>query len=156
MLLQNWWFTTLMGADTPAAPPLVGDQTADCVIVGAGMAGISAALRLRHLGPRLLVLDRNVFDGSSTGKSAGFLTPDSELERSQVIRRYGVDGAKAIWAAPVAGVASITQTVRENYSYFGVDRSFLLPTWLERVLGKPLVFSLNNAWAKYRQVDRAP
>jgi hypothetical protein len=29
-----------------------------------------------------------------------------------------------------------------------------LPLGAERLLGKPLVFSINNAWAKYRQVDR--
>jgi hypothetical protein len=39
------------------------------------------------------------------------------------------------------------------YSYFAEDRPFLLSMSLEPLLGKPLVFSLNNASAKYRQVD---
>jgi hypothetical protein len=29
-----------------------------------------------------------------------------------------------------------------------------MPLWTERLLGKPIVFALNNAWAKYYQVDR--
>jgi gamma-glutamylputrescine oxidase len=40
------------------------------------------------------------------------------------------------------------------YSYFRADRPFLIPLWLERLIGKQLVFSLNNAWSKYRQVDQ--
>ena len=43
---------------------------------------------------------------------------------------------------------------RRYYRYFSDRRHFLLPAGLERVIGKPLLFSLNNAWAKYHQVDR--
>lgn len=39
------------------------------------------------------------------------------------------------------------------YRYFSPDRKFLLPLWLEQILGKRLVFTVNNAWAKYRQKD---
>ena len=42
---------------------------------------------------------------------------------------------------------------RENaddkyYPYFDVLRKFLMPIWLERVVGKRLAFPLNTAWAK--------
>jgi len=40
------------------------------------------------------------------------------------------------------------------YRDFEADRPFLVPLWLEPLVGKPLVFSLNNAWAMYYQVDR--
>ena len=39
------------------------------------------------------------------------------------------------------------------YRYFDVNRKFLIPLWLERIVGKRLAFPANNAWAKYRQVD---
>ena len=39
------------------------------------------------------------------------------------------------------------------YTYFDVDRKFLVPVWLEKVIGKRLAFPLNNAWAKYYQKD---
>lgn len=39
------------------------------------------------------------------------------------------------------------------YHYFSPNRRFLMPLGMERVLGKRLVFILNNAWAKYKQVD---
>lgn len=39
------------------------------------------------------------------------------------------------------------------YDYFKADRNFLIPLWLEPVIGKQLVFSINNGWAKYYQRD---
>lgn len=114
MILQNWWYTTLLGLEAPASPPLVGAHEADIVIVGAGMAGVMAALRLMTSGQRVVVLERNILGGSSTGKSAGFLTPDSELELAQLVRRFGLDGARALWSAPVRGIELILSTVREH------------------------------------------
>lgn len=114
MLLQNWWYTTLLGTDDPIEPPLAADVKADVVVVGAGMAGLSAALRLSESGRAVVLIDRNICGGSTSGKSAGFLTPDSELELSQILRRFGVEGARHLWDVPVQGIALITSTVREH------------------------------------------
>ena len=39
------------------------------------------------------------------------------------------------------------------YPYFTNRRHFFLPSGLGRIIGKPLLFSLSNGWAKYYQVD---
>ena len=114
MLLQNWWYTTLLSARDPIQPPLVSDITADIVIVGAGMAGLSAALRLSDMGSRVVLIDRNICGGSTTGKSAGFLTPDSELELSQILRRFGPAGAHALWQVPENGITLMRETVHAH------------------------------------------
>ena len=113
MLLQNWWYTTLLGVERPIEPPLAADVKADVVVVGAGMAGLSAALRLAESGHDIVLIDRNICGGSTTGKSAGFLTPDSELELSQILRRFGLAGARHLWDVPVHGIDLITSTVRK-------------------------------------------
>jgi gamma-glutamylputrescine oxidase len=46
-----------------------------------------------------------------------------------------------------------TQDEMKYFSYFSDRRYFFLPTSLQKIVGKPVVFSLNNAWAKYAQVD---
>lgn len=114
MLLQNWWYTTLMEAQEPPAPPLVGEQKADVAVVGAGAAGLSAALTLAEAGRDVVILERNVCGGSSTGKSAGFLTPDSELELSQLVRRFGVSGARLLWEGAGWGVERMVTVARKN------------------------------------------
>jgi len=114
MLLQNWWYTTLLSSRSPIQPPLAADLTADIVIVGAGMAGLSAALRLSDLGSRVVLIDRNICGGSTTGKSAGFLTPDSELELSQILRRFGQQGAHELWQVPENGIALMRETTQAH------------------------------------------
>jgi gamma-glutamylputrescine oxidase len=114
MILQNWWYTTLLGTKYPLCPPLRGDHTADVVIVGGGMAGLSAALRLMTSGRRVILLERNILGGSSTGKSAGFLTPDSELELAQLARRFGPDGARDLWDAAVSGIGLIRSSIETH------------------------------------------
>ncbi len=39
------------------------------------------------------------------------------------------------------------------YRYFSPSRKFFLPIWLEQLLGKRIVFTVNNGWAKYRQKE---
>jgi gamma-glutamylputrescine oxidase len=104
LLLQNWWFTTLIGTRRPIRPPLKEDLKCDVLIVGGGAAGLAAASRFVGTGKKVVLLERNICGGSSTGKSAGFLTPDSELELSQLIRRFGERGARDLWEVPVRGI----------------------------------------------------
>jgi len=74
------------------APPLRKDIKTDVLIIGGGAAGLAAALELSKNKVKTVLLERNICGGSSTGKSAGFLTPDSELELDQLLRRFGKKG----------------------------------------------------------------
>jgi gamma-glutamylputrescine oxidase len=115
MILQDWWYTTLLDLPYPFQPPLSEHIQADALVVGAGAAGLAAALRLSENGSRKVVLiDRNICGGSSTGRSAGFLTPDSELELSQLVRRYGPEGAKDTWECAVLGIERMVSVVKDN------------------------------------------
>lgn len=115
MILQDWWYTTLLDASYPFQPPLREDIEADLLVVGAGAAGLAAALRASERpGTKVVLIDRNVCGGSSTGRSAGFLTPDSELELSQLLRRYGRKGAKDTWECAVQGIDRMVSVVRDH------------------------------------------
>jgi gamma-glutamylputrescine oxidase len=115
MILQNWWFTTLLGETAPMCTPLEKHINADVLIVGGGAAGLSAAARLMNSGRRVVLLEKNICGGSSTGKSAGLLTPDSELELSQLIRRFGIECARDLWDIPLQGISIIKDLV-EKYN----------------------------------------
>ncbi len=114
MLLQNWWYTTLIGTKRPIQPPLKDDLKCDVLIIGGGAAGLASAARLVGTGKKVVLLERNICGGSSTGRSAGFLTPDSELELSQLIRRFGATGAKDLWAVPVRGIERMISLIRSS------------------------------------------
>ena len=112
--LQDWWFTTLLGTKTSMQPPLIGDTKTDVLIVGAGAAGLAAAHSLMDKGLDVTILERNICGGSSTGKSAGFLTPDSELELSQLLRRFGVEGARDLWECADRGGRIMRDAVNQH------------------------------------------
>lgn len=113
MILQNWWYTTLLGVKDPIQPPLKGDVKTDVLIVGGGVAGLASALRLMNTGKKVVLLERNICGGSSTGKSAGFLTPDSELELSQLLRRFGPEGARTLWESATKGVDNMVSVIQK-------------------------------------------
>lgn len=121
MILQNWWYTTLLNTKVGLCPPLREHLSADVLIVGGGMGGLHAALRLVKAGKKVVILERNICGGSSTGKSAGFLTPDSELELSQLVRRYGGEVANRVWGMGSGGVRLIVDAIRTH----SIDCDFL-------------------------------
>lgn len=132
MVLQNWWFTTLLGIDDPIKQPLESDIRADVLVVGAGAAGLSAACFLMNKGLKVVILEKNICGGSSSGKSAGFLTPDSELELSQLIRRFGKKGAADVWSVATSGVKMMAERVHKYH----IDCDFQVQDSLFLGIGK--------------------
>src|SRR6187399_1594170 len=112
MINQDWWFTTLLVNRHTYCPPLTRDIECDVLIVGGGFSGISAAAEFLRKGLRVVLIEKNIVGGSSSGRSAGFLTPDSELELHQLVRRYGTKAAAEIWDAPVSGIENIVDVVK--------------------------------------------
>jgi gamma-glutamylputrescine oxidase len=110
---QNWWFTTLMVQAYRYCPPLTKDIQCDVLIVGGGFSGVSAASEFLRKGLKVVLIEKNIIGGSSSGRSAGMLTPDSELELHQLVRRYGVKAAAEIWEAPCRGIERIVQTIQK-------------------------------------------
>ena len=109
---QNWWFTTLMVNAHAYCPPLTKDIQCDVLIVGGGFSGISAAAEFLKKGMSVVLIEKNIVGGSSSGRSAGMLTPDSELELHQLVRRYGAKAAGEIWEAPCRGIERIVETIQ--------------------------------------------
>ena len=90
------------------------DGIYDVLIVGGGFSGISAAAEFLRQGRSVVLIDKNIVGGSSAGRSAGFLTPDSELELHQLVRRYGVDAAREIWEMPCRGIERVVHAIKTN------------------------------------------
>jgi len=112
---QNWWFTTLLTNRHKYCPPLRADIKCDVAIIGGGFAGVCAAAQFLNRGLKVVLLDKNIIGGSSSGRSAGFLTPDSELELHQLVRRYGPKAAAEIWDAPCRAIKALVSNI-EKYN----------------------------------------
>ena len=115
MVEQVHWYSR-----TPQQPPIVleGRIDADVVVVGGGMAGLAAAELLRDQGGRQVVLLESGFcGGGATGRSSGFITPDSELQVSDLVRRFGADQARRLWMA----AHDACEHIRGNVERYRID-----------------------------------
>lgn len=102
-------------------PPLRGETTADAVVVGGGIAGLSAARRLSEQGARVVLLEAEICGRGATGHSSGFVTPDSELQLADLARRFGDDRAIALYGA----VRSVCADIRDTAVRSGLDCDLL-------------------------------
>src|SRR2546426_11469254 len=84
-------------------------QSADVVVVGAGIIGLSAAWRARKRGMAVTVLEREVAGRAASHVAAGMLAPVAEVELGEDARRGLALGLRSAqrWpefaAAPEAG-----------------------------------------------------
>ncbi|MCS7080764.1 MAG: FAD-binding oxidoreductase [Chloracidobacterium sp.] len=85
-------------------PPVLEPTTFDCLIVGGGVAGISAAYALAQLKPlwKLAVVDRRQVGGGATGRNAGFLLAGTADHYAVSVARYGRTTARDVFALTVA------------------------------------------------------
>ena len=69
----------------------------------------------------VVLIDKNIIGGSSSGRSAGLLTPDSELELHQLVRRYGIEGRRGyLGGARVAASSASSQTIQKYDIHAGL------------------------------------
>ncbi len=97
--------------------PARGRLEAEVVVVGGGIAGLSAARRLRALGKDVVLLEAAECGGGATGKSSGFIPPDSELDLAALIARFGEDDARLLWRAARGACARM----RADVERWGLD-----------------------------------
>src|SRR5678810_668118 len=113
-LVSGGQYLWLLISSHKYCPLLTRDIECDVLIVGGGFTGISAAAEFLRKGLRVVLIEKNIVGGSSSGRSAGFLTPDSELELHQLVRRYGTQAAAEIWDAPLRGIERLVSTIKKH------------------------------------------
>jgi gamma-glutamylputrescine oxidase len=106
---QVYWYTLLQ----PHSIALDKNLQADLIIVGGGMAGLMAAGQALKRGLKTVVLESQFCGAGASGKSSGFITPDSELELSDLLSDYGPKCAKELWEFVTSGCEAIRRSIQE-------------------------------------------
>ncbi|MGE0010337.1 MAG: NAD(P)/FAD-dependent oxidoreductase [Candidatus Babeliales bacterium] len=96
---------------------LKNDTQCDVVIVGGGMAGICAAQKFKEKGCSVILIEKSFCGAGATGKSSGFITPDSEIPLHALIERFGKEKAKSMWEFVQTGV----DTIKNNIETHNID-----------------------------------
>src|SRR5205814_135778 len=91
---QNFWY--LQRPDTLS---LNADKETEVVVLGGGMAGLTAAHAFAKKGKKVILLEAHYCGAGASGKSSGFIEPNGEISLSEFVYRYGSEGGKTIWDA---------------------------------------------------------
>jgi glycine/D-amino acid oxidase-like deaminating enzyme len=98
----------------PNARALRSDDTADVVVVGSGIAGLSTAYELSRRGKDVVVLDRGPIGMGMTSRTTAHLVPISDDSFDSFIKLRGLDAAKAYYESQSAAVDRIDQVQAEE------------------------------------------
>lgn len=110
---QVYWYTL----KNPIIKPLTRDIHVDVAVVGGGAAGLAAAYEFSKRGLSVAVLERDFCGAGASGKSSGFVSPDSELEAENLTSRWGITQAQQLWQFSRSGV----ETLRTLIQQFGLN-----------------------------------
>ena len=106
-----FWVET---AQLPDFPRLTKDIDVEVLVVGGGMAGISAAYLLRKAGRRVALIESGRLVERDTAHTTAHVTCVTDTRLSELVRSFGHDHARAAWEAGWAAIEQIQAAVRDD------------------------------------------
>jgi gamma-glutamylputrescine oxidase len=130
---STWYTDTIVPA--PARGPVTSDIDVDVCVIGAGLAGLTAARELARSGWSVVVIEAREIAWNASGRNTGFVLPGFACGMDAVVKRVGLDDAKVLWSLSEAGVEYVRTTIHET--------------------GMPGVDPVEDGWLKVAKSDDA-
>lgn len=89
----------------------------DYLVIGSGLTGLSASLRLAGAGKTVTVVDSRQIAGGASAINGGMVSPDVKAGIRAIFSRYGPEIGREMWASTVRSV----ELVRDLATRPGVD-----------------------------------
>ena len=109
-LTPYWWeaapLTETEATDIPGR--------ADVGIVGAGYAGLSAALTLARAGRSVVVFDSQRAGEGASSRNGGICSGNVKMPFGQMVKTLGMDQAKAVYGEGVAARESLARFIADE------------------------------------------
>ena len=93
--------------------PLTANISTDILVVGGGMAGLTTAQAFKDKGYKVVLIEKNYCGAGASGKSSGFITPDSELSLFELSTMFGPEMGKKVWNLISSGVTTIENNIKK-------------------------------------------
>ena len=103
-----------------AAPPLDADASCDVLVVGGGIAGLSAAYEAARCGRQVMVIDRGPIGRGMTARTTAHLASESDDWNYELIKARGEDDARTNYESQVAAINRIEAICQDE----GIDADF--------------------------------
>jgi glycine/D-amino acid oxidase-like deaminating enzyme len=109
---KNFWTTTV---DSPAvATSHELPDSVDVAVIGAGYCGLSAARTLAKRGVNVAVLEAETFGWGASSRNGGMALTGMKLPVPTLMKRYGRETVRKMYAASLESIACVEQIVREE------------------------------------------
>jgi glycine/D-amino acid oxidase-like deaminating enzyme/nitrite reductase/ring-hydroxylating ferredoxin subunit len=95
-------------------PKLQRNISADVLVVGAGVTGITAAYLLKKAGSTVALIDRERVASIDTGHTTAHLTYVTDVQLQELAHNFGEDHAQAAWDAGADAIDEIERIVKEE------------------------------------------
>jgi glycine/D-amino acid oxidase-like deaminating enzyme len=95
-------------------PKLQTEITADVIIIGAGITGLTSAYLLKQAGYRVVVLEKRTVGAGTTARTTGKVTSQHGLCYADFIKRYGKKTAKLYGEANQTAVEAVERIIRNE------------------------------------------
>lgn len=112
--------TVWTDAKLPAFAPIAGDHIAEVCVVGAGIAGLSAAYLLAKAGQSVVVLDDGPVGGGETGLTTAHLTNALDRRWAELAKVHSVEHLRLAAESHTAAIDMIEHIVEAE----GIDCDF--------------------------------
>jgi glycine/D-amino acid oxidase-like deaminating enzyme/nitrite reductase/ring-hydroxylating ferredoxin subunit len=103
----------LDGTPRVARPALTADRTADIVVIGGGIVGVSAALELARDGAEVVLLEGRRIGAGVTGNSTAKLSSLHGVHYDSLVSTHGADVARIYAEANERGLARVRELAGE-------------------------------------------
>ena len=120
----GWYEATRVAS--PERGLLNFDLDVDVCVIGAGLAGLTAAREIARRGWSVAVLEAGRIASAASGRNTGFVLPGFGEHIGEIVERVGLDHAKQLWALSEQGLDYVRRTIAET-GMPGVDP---VPGWL--------------------------
>lgn len=99
-----------MPSGTEGPPP----ERADVAVIGAGYAGLAAALSLAKQGIRVVVLEARTIGWGASSRNGGMALTGLKLSVEALTGRYGHATARRMYAASLASIDRVEEIIRDE------------------------------------------
>ncbi len=109
---KNYWLETVTSRPAQSAPDL--PNSIDVAIVGGGFCGLSAARALARRGVNVAVFEAETFGWGASSRNGGMVLTGLKLPLPTLIKRYGRETVRKMYATSVESIDCVEQIVREE------------------------------------------
>jgi glycine/D-amino acid oxidase-like deaminating enzyme len=109
---KNYWLETVTAPQAQSSREL--PERVDVAVIGGGFCGLSAARTLAKRGVNVAVFEAETFGWGASSRNGGMALTGMKLPVPALIKRYGSETVRKMYAASLESIDCVEQIVREE------------------------------------------